>query len=110
MIAGLPRKTVVTSEEIREALQEPINSIIETVTRTLERAEPELSADLVDNGITLAGGGALLRGIDVVISNSTGLDVRIADDPITCVAKGTATYLENLEDWKATLESDLDDT
>ncbi len=109
MIAGLPRKTVVTSEEIREALQEPINAIIETVTRTLERTEPELAADLVDNGITLAGGGALLRGIDIVISNATGLDVRIADDPITCVAKGTATYLENLEDWKATLESDLDE-
>ncbi len=110
MIAGLPRKTVVTSEEIREALQEPINAIIETVTSTLERAEPELAADLVDNGIMLAGGGALLRGIDIVISNATGLDVRIADDPITCVAKGTATYLENLEDWKATLESDLDDS
>ena len=109
MIAGLPRKTAVTSEEIREALQEPINAIIETVTRTLERTEPELAADLVDNGITLAGGGALLRGIDIVISNATGLDVRIADDPITCVAKGTATYLENLEDWKATLESDLDE-
>ena len=109
MIAGLPRKTVVTSEEIREALQEPCNAIIETVTRTLERVEPELAADLVDNGIMLAGGGALLRGIDIVISNATGLDVRIAEDPITCVAKGTAIYLENLEDWKATLESDLDE-
>ncbi len=109
MIAGLPRKTVVTSEEIREALQEPMNAIIEAVTRTLERAEPELAADLVDNGIVLAGGGSLLRGIDIVISNATGLDVRIADDPITCVAKGTSIYLENLEEWKATLESDLDE-
>ncbi|MFG0330491.1 MAG: rod shape-determining protein [Phycisphaerales bacterium] len=109
MIAGLPRKTIVSSEEIREALQEPINAIIETVTRTLERAEPELAADLVENGISLAGGGALLRGIDVVISNATGLDVQIAEDPLTCVAKGTSIYLENLEDWKSTMESDLDE-
>jgi rod shape-determining protein MreB len=109
MISGLPRKTVVTSEEIREALQEPISAIINTVTRTLERAEPELAADLVDNGIVLAGGGALLRGIDVVLSNATGLDVRIADDPLTSVARGTSIYLENIEDWKATMESDMDE-
>jgi rod shape-determining protein MreB and related proteins len=108
-VTGLPRKTVVTSEEIREALQEPVGAIIETVKRTLERAEPELAADLVDNGITLAGGGALLRGLDVVIANATGLDVRLADDPLTCVARGTSIYLENLEEWKATMESDMDD-
>jgi len=109
MISGLPRKTVVTSEEIREALQEPAQAITEAVLRTLERVEPELAADLVENGITLAGGGALLRGIDVVVSNATGLDVRIADDPLTCVARGTSIYLENLEEWKATMESDLDE-
>jgi len=109
MISGLPRKTVITSEEIREALQEPLSSIIETVTRTLERCEPELAADLVDNGIVLAGGGALLRGIDVVISNATGLDCRIAEDPLTCVARGTAIYLEHLEEWKSTMENDMDD-
>jgi len=109
MISGLPRKTVITSEEIREALQEPLTSIIETVTRTLERAEPELAADLVDNGIVLAGGGSLLRGIDVVISNATGLDCRIAEDPLTCVARGTAIYLEHLEEWKQTMESDTDE-
>lgn len=109
MISGLPRKTVVTSEEIRACLQEPLSAISETVTRTLERAEPELAADLVDNGITLAGGGALLRGIDKVIADATGLDVRIADDPLTCVARGTAIYLEHLEDWKDTMESDRDD-
>jgi rod shape-determining protein MreB len=109
MISGLPRKTVVTSDEIREALQEPCQAIIEAVLRTLERAEPELAADLVENGITLAGGGALLRGVDVVISNATGLDVRIADDPLTCVARGTSIYLENLEEWKSTMESDLDE-
>jgi len=108
-ITGLPRKTTVTSEEIRESMNEPIQSIIDVVTRTLERAEPELAADLVDNGITIAGGGALLRGIDVVLSNATGLDVTIADDPLTCVARGTSIYLDNLELWKAVLESDMDD-
>jgi rod shape-determining protein MreB len=108
-LTGLPRKTEVTSEEIREALQEPIRSIIDAVKRTLERAEPELAADLVDNGIWLVGGGALLKGIDIVIGQETGLDVRIADDPLTCVARGTSIYLENLDDWKATMESDVDD-
>ncbi|MEM1212882.1 MAG: rod shape-determining protein [Planctomycetota bacterium] len=106
MISGLPRKTLITSEEIREALQEPLSAIIETVTRTLERCEPELAADLVDNGIVLAGGGALLRGIGTIISNATGLDARIAEDPLTCVARGTAIYLEHLEEWKNTMDTD----
>jgi rod shape-determining protein MreB len=108
-VSGLPRKTVVTSDEVREALQEPCAAIIETVMRTLERAEPELAADLVDNGITLVGGGALLRGIDILLSNATGLDVRVAEEPMTAVARGTSIYLENLAEWKATMESDLDD-
>ncbi len=108
-LTGLPRKTEVTSAEIREALQEPIRAIIDAVKRTLERAEPELAADLVDNGICLVGGGALLKGLDVVINQETGLDVRVADDPLTSVARGTSIYLENLEDWKATMESDVDD-
>ena len=108
MISGLPRKTVISSEEVREALKEPVGAIIDCVIRTLERAEPELAADLVDNGITLAGGGALLRGMDTVIANATGLEVRVADDPLSCVARGTAVYLENLELWKDTMESDRD--
>ena len=108
MISGLPRKTTITSGEIRDALQEPVGAIIETVTRTLERAEPELAADLVDNGIVLAGGGSLLRGMDRVIQNATGLSTQIADDPLTCVARGTSIFLENLEAWKDVLESDLD--
>jgi rod shape-determining protein MreB len=109
MISGLPRKTVVTTQEIREALQEPVTNVIEAVTQTLEQAEPELAADLVDNGITMAGGSSLLRGLPQVISNATGLDVRLAEDPLTCVARGTSVYLENLELWKDTLESDADD-
>ncbi len=109
MVSGLPRKTVVGSEEIRESLLEPVNQIVETVLHTLENAEPELSADLVENGIVLAGGGAMLRGIGQVIEERTGLSVRIADEPLTCVARGTATYLENLEEWKATMDSDVDE-
>jgi rod shape-determining protein MreB len=109
MVSGLPRKTVVTSDEIRDSLLEPVNAITEAVLRTLENAEPELAADLVENGIVLAGGGALLRGIDRVIANATGLDVKIADEPLTCVARGTNLYLENLESWKATMEDDDDE-
>ncbi|MEL6498323.1 MAG: rod shape-determining protein [Planctomycetota bacterium] len=108
LISGLPRKATISAAEIREALQEPISAIIDTVTRTLERAEPELAADLVENGIMLAGGGALLRGLPTVLNRATGLNVKIADDPLTCVARGTAIFLEHLEEWKDVLENDLD--
>jgi len=103
-ISGLPRKIVITSEEIREALREPIASIIETVMRTLEKAEPELAADLIENGMHLCGGGSLLRGTDTILSNATGLKVIIVEDPLSCVARGTSVYLENLELWKDTLD------
>lgn len=104
-ISGLPRKIVITSEEIREALKEPIAGIIEAVTKTLEKAEPELAADLIENGLHLAGGGSLLRGMDKVLANATGLNVIRADEPLTCVARGTSVYLENLEIWKDTMDN-----
>jgi rod shape-determining protein MreB len=103
-ISGLPRKIVITSEEIREAVREPIASIIDAVTATLEKAEPELAADLIDNGITICGGGSLLRGMDQVLANATGLKVQTAEDPLSCVARGTSVYMENLEMWKDTLD------
>ena len=109
MISGLPRRTNISSEEVREAMKEPIGAIIDCVTRTLEKAEPELAADLVENGIVLAGGGSLLLGMEAVLSNATGLDVVLAEDPMTCVARGTAVYLENLDLWKDTMESAEDD-
>ena len=109
LISGLPRKTTITAGESREALQEPVTQIIEAVTRTLELAEPELAADLVENGITMAGGSSQLRGLTDVISNATGLEVKLAEDPLTCVARGTSVYLENLELWKDTMESDGDE-
>ena len=108
VVGGLPRKCTVTSAEIREALNEPISQIIDCVTRTLEETEPELAADLVENGIYLAGGGALLRGLAELIAERTGLDVRVVDDPLSCVARGTSVYLENLSVWKDTMESDAD--
>lgn len=106
MISGLPRKSVVTSQEIREALREPISHILDAVTHTLERCEPELAADLVETGIHLCGGGALLRGLDKIIADGTGLGVRVVEDPLSCVARGTSVYLENLSEWKDTLDSD----
>jgi rod shape-determining protein MreB len=109
MVSGLPRSCVVSSQEIREAVAEPVGQIIDCVIRTLEVAEPELAADLVENGIHLAGGGALLRGLDRKIAEATGLDVKLVDDPLSCVARGTAVYLENLSVWKDTMESDADE-
>ncbi len=103
-ISGLPRKIVITSEEIREALKEPVAAIIDAVTATLEKAEPELSADLIENGIHLCGGGSLLRGLDTVLTNATGLAATRVDDPLTAVARGTSVYLENLELWKDTMD------
>jgi rod shape-determining protein MreB len=109
VVGGLPKECEITSMEVREALGEPIGQIVACVMRTLESAEPELSADLVENGIHLAGGGALLRGIDRAIAERTGLIVKVVDDPLSCVARGTAVYLENLSAWKETMESDADD-
>lgn len=109
MISGLPRRAVVTSEEIRESLKEPVGQIIEGVLHTLEQLEPELAADLVDDGICLAGGGALLRGLDTILAKASGLDVRIAEDPLTCVARGTAECLENLDAWAPAMDSDQDE-
>jgi len=102
-ISGLPRKIVITSEEIRESLREPIAAIIDAVTATLEKAEPELAADLIDNGVHICGGGSLLRGMDTVLANATGLKVERVEDPLSCVARGTSVYLENLELWKDTM-------
>src|SRR5213593_3519903 len=95
--AGLPKTLTIRSEEIREALQEPLSSILESIRITLERCPPELSADLVDRGIVMAGGGALLRGIDRLVAEETGLPVHIADDPLSAVAEGTGRVLQELQ-------------
>ncbi len=96
LVAGLPKTLTITSEEVRDALQEPVSAIVEAIRITLERCPPELSADLVDRGLVLAGGGALLRGIDKLIAEQTGLPVHIADDPLCAVAEGTGIVLHEL--------------
>ena len=104
LIAGLPRRTMVTSEEIREALSEPVNAILEAVKLTLENTGPELASDILERGMVLAGGGALLRGLDKVIAQETGLPVKIAEDPLTSVARGTGYLLESLDRFKKVLD------
>lgn len=94
LIAGLPKTIKVTSEEIREALQEPINAIVERVRSVLEETPPELAADIIERGITLTGGGALLRGIDRLLESVTNIRTQVADDPLSCVAIGTGRALE----------------
>lgn len=96
LVAGLPKTLTITSEEIREALQEPVSSIIDAIRITLERCPAELSADLVDRGMVLAGGGALLTGFDKLIAEQTGLPVHLADDPLVAVADGTGVVLSEL--------------
>lgn len=100
-VMGLPKILTITSEEIREALREPVSAIVDAVRVTLERTPPELSADIVDRGVVLAGGGALLRGLDKLISKETGLHVTVAEDPLTAVVLGTGMYLEALKDFKS---------
>jgi rod shape-determining protein MreB len=97
MLSGLPRTITVKSPEIREAMSEPLSVIVEAVKRTLERTPPELAADIIDRGIMLAGGGALLRGLDTLISHETGIVVHIAADPLSCVVLGTGRVLENFK-------------
>ena len=96
LVAGLPKTITISSGEIREALQEPVSSIIDAIRITLERCPPELAADLVDRGMVLAGGGALLKGIDKLIAEQTGLPVHVADDPLSAVAEGTGVVLNEL--------------
>ena len=95
-VAGLPKSISISSQEIREALVDTMSSIVELVRNALERCPPELSADLVDRGFVLAGGGALITGLDQLLSDSTGLPVIVADSPLTAVANGTGLVLEEL--------------
>ena len=95
LVDGLPKNVTITSEEIREALSDGVNQILDAVKSTLEKTPPELSADIMEQGITLTGGGALLRGLDKLIALQTGMPVNIADNPLDCVAEGTGIFLES---------------
>lgn len=95
LLSGLPRTVLIKSPEVRESMAEPLAVIIEAIKRTLERTPPELASDIIDRGIMLAGGGALLRGIDTLISHETGIVTHVASDPLCCVVLGTGRVLEN---------------
>jgi rod shape-determining protein MreB len=97
LISGIPKTATVSEVEIREALSEPVNMILDTIKIILENTPPELAADIVDRGIVLAGGGALLRGLDLFIREKTGLPVIVAEDPLTAVARGVGKMLDELE-------------
>src|SRR5471030_411183 len=106
LVAGLPKTLTITSQEVREAMAEPVQVIVESIRITLERCPPELSADLVERGIVLAGGGALLRGLDKMLAEETGLPVHVAEDPLSAVAEGTGKVLQEFEYMKKAAESE----
>ena len=108
-ISGIPRKAVVTSEEIREALREPVTAILNCVKHCIEQCKPELVGDIVDHGLVLTGGGALLRGLDQLMNEQLGIPVRVTDDPLTTVARGTAICLDHLSQWRSSLDDGTQD-
>jgi rod shape-determining protein MreB len=97
LVAGVPRTLTVSSDEIRDALAEPVNAIVEAVKVTLERTPPELAGDIADRGIVLAGGGALLKSLDQLLREETGLPVFLAEDPLSAVVMGAGRALESLD-------------
>ena len=103
LIGGLPKTIYITEDEVVEALAEPIKQVVEVIKQALEKAPPELASDIVDRGITLAGGGALLKNLDVLLRKETGLPVMLAEDPLAAVAKGTGKVLENIEEYREVL-------
>jgi rod shape-determining protein MreB len=97
LVAGVPKTIVVNSDEIRDALSEPISTIVEAVMGALERTPPELSADIVDKGIVLTGGGSQLKNLDVLLREETGLPVMLSDDPVSAVVLGSGKALDQIE-------------
>ena len=106
LVDGLPKNIVVHSEDVRAALLECLEKITSAIKETLERTPPELSADIIDRGITLTGGGALLRGLDQLIQSETGIDVHVAEDPLDCVAKGAGAVLDHVDVLHDVLDTD----
>lgn len=106
LVDGLPKNIFITPAEIREALEDPLSAVLDAIKVTLERTPPELSADIIDHGITLTGGGALLKNLDKLIAEETGMPVYIADNPLDCVAIGTGRVLEDLNKLSDVLTED----
>ncbi len=103
LVAGVPKTIVIKAEEVREAMQEPIVAIVDALKRSLETTPPELAADIVDRGIVLTGGGALLRGLDALLREETNLPINMVEDPLTAVVLGTGKILDNPEDYEKVL-------
>jgi len=103
LVTGIPKTIEVSSDEIRQALKDPVNAIVEAVKRCLEQTPPELAADILERGIIVAGGGSLLRGIDQIIRERTNVPVNVAEDPLLSVVRGTGMVLENLKKYEAVL-------
>lgn len=108
-VTGLPRRSTVTSLEVREALQHPVRLICEAIRGVLEEAPPEISADLVDTGVTLVGGGSLLYGMGEAVADTLGIPARVAENPLTAVAQGTGVFLEKLDVFSRVLSSEEDE-
>ena len=105
LMNGVPKELIISERQVAESLTEPIGAIIETVKVALEHTAPELAADIVDKGIVLTGGGALLGNLDFVLRHATGLPVSLADDPMTCVVLGTGRALEEMRRLKDVLST-----
>jgi rod shape-determining protein MreB len=103
LVSGIPKVVRVHSSEIREAIQEPIQQIVDAVRRTLEITPPELASDIVDRGIVMGGGGSLIRGLDVLLSQETSLPIRVDEDPLSCVVRGTGRILDDPEKYRSVL-------
>ncbi len=105
LVSGIPKVVRVHSSEIREAVQEPIQQIVDAVRRALEITPPELASDIVDRGIVMAGGGALIRGLDVLLSQETSLPIRVDEDPLTCVVRGVGRILDDPDKYRSVLST-----
>ena len=105
-MTGLPKTVVISSEEIREAISIPLNAIVAAVVDTLDCTPPELASDIMDVGMVLAGGGALLRRLDELLREETGVPVHVAEEPLACVAKGSGRFLEEIGLYQGTLSSE----
>jgi len=105
LVAGIPKNLKLTSEEIREAIAEPISQIVEALKNALEQTPPELAADIVDRGIVMTGGGAMLKGLDVLLKKETNLPINVVDDPLLCVVLGAGKVLDNIHQYERVLMS-----
>jgi rod shape-determining protein MreB len=105
LVSGIPKTVRVHSQEIRECIQEPIQQIVDAVRRALEITPPELASDIVDRGIVMTGGGALIRGLDLLLAHETDLPIHVDEEPLTCVVRGAGMILDDFERFRNVLQS-----